>query len=139
MAAPALGIKRTCTSCAARFYDLGKSPAECPKCEEKFYPEILLPSREPRVSEARRNGRPQPVAVQEVVKTPETAVLPEGNEDKVDDDDDEVAAIADIGLDDEDDDDDAKADDTTLLESDTDDDDDVSGLVGAVPVEEKNV
>ncbi len=26
------GIKRTCTGCAARFYDLRKSPPVCPKC-----------------------------------------------------------------------------------------------------------
>ncbi len=26
------GTKRTCQSCAARFYDLGKSPIKCPKC-----------------------------------------------------------------------------------------------------------
>jgi uncharacterized protein (TIGR02300 family) len=26
------GIKRTCQSCGARFYDLNKSPIKCPKC-----------------------------------------------------------------------------------------------------------
>lgn len=26
------GTKRTCQSCAARFYDLSKSPIKCPKC-----------------------------------------------------------------------------------------------------------
>ena len=26
------GIKRTCQSCAARFYDLNNSPIKCPKC-----------------------------------------------------------------------------------------------------------
>jgi uncharacterized protein (TIGR02300 family) len=26
------GIKRTCQSCSARFYDLNKSPIKCPKC-----------------------------------------------------------------------------------------------------------
>lgn len=26
------GVKRTCTSCESRFYDLGKVPATCPKC-----------------------------------------------------------------------------------------------------------
>jgi uncharacterized protein (TIGR02300 family) len=32
MAKPDLGIKRTCVACSARFYDLTKSPAVCPKC-----------------------------------------------------------------------------------------------------------
>ncbi len=32
MAKPELGLKRICVACAARFYDLTKTPAECPKC-----------------------------------------------------------------------------------------------------------
>ena len=32
MAKPELGIKRVCVSCGARFYDLTKQPAICPKC-----------------------------------------------------------------------------------------------------------
>jgi hypothetical protein len=27
-----LGLKRSCVACAAKFYDLGKNPAKCPKC-----------------------------------------------------------------------------------------------------------
>lgn len=27
-----LGTKQTCSSCQARFYDLGKDPITCPKC-----------------------------------------------------------------------------------------------------------
>lgn len=32
MASVDLGLKRTCVGCAAKFYDLGKNPALCPKC-----------------------------------------------------------------------------------------------------------
>jgi uncharacterized protein (TIGR02300 family) len=32
MAKVELGTKRVCVSCGAKFYDLGKSPAVCPKC-----------------------------------------------------------------------------------------------------------
>jgi uncharacterized protein (TIGR02300 family) len=32
MPKPELGDKHTCVSCGARFFDLGKSPAVCPKC-----------------------------------------------------------------------------------------------------------
>lgn len=32
MAKPELGLKRTCVACGARFYDLTKTPAVCPKC-----------------------------------------------------------------------------------------------------------
>lgn len=31
-----LGVKRACPSCSARFYDLGKNPATCPKCHTSF-------------------------------------------------------------------------------------------------------
>lgn len=32
MAKPELGTKRVCVACGARFYDLTKTPAVCPKC-----------------------------------------------------------------------------------------------------------
>lgn len=32
MAKPELGLKRVCVSCGAKFYDLQKVPAVCPKC-----------------------------------------------------------------------------------------------------------
>ncbi len=32
MVKPELGTKRVCVSCGARFYDLTKQPAVCPKC-----------------------------------------------------------------------------------------------------------
>jgi uncharacterized protein (TIGR02300 family) len=36
MAKADLGTKRACPSCAAKFYDLGRDPARCPKCETEF-------------------------------------------------------------------------------------------------------
>lgn len=32
----AIGEKRTCPSCSVKYYDLGKSPAVCPKCSHAF-------------------------------------------------------------------------------------------------------
>lgn len=32
MAKPELGLKRTCVACGAKFYDMMKQPAVCPKC-----------------------------------------------------------------------------------------------------------
>ena len=34
-----LGVKRQCQTCGAKFYDLGKRPAVCPKCGHSFDPE----------------------------------------------------------------------------------------------------
>ncbi|WP_112664349.1 TIGR02300 family protein [Microvirga flavescens] len=36
MAKPELGLKRQCMSCGAKFYDLNKDPATCPKCGTVF-------------------------------------------------------------------------------------------------------
>ena len=43
MAKPELGTKRACPSCGAKFYDLGRRPARCPKCETEFDPELEDP------------------------------------------------------------------------------------------------
>ncbi len=43
MANPALGTKRICSGCAAKFYDLGKDPIVCPTCETVF----VIPKPEP--------------------------------------------------------------------------------------------
>ena len=39
MADPELGTKQVCPSCEAKFYDLNKRPAVCPKCGHSFDPE----------------------------------------------------------------------------------------------------
>ena len=39
MAKPELGTKRVCVSCSAKFYDLCKTPAVCPKCSTEQPPE----------------------------------------------------------------------------------------------------
>ncbi|HEX7389402.1 MAG TPA: FYDLN acid domain-containing protein [Acidiphilium sp.] len=46
MAKPELGDKHTCVSCGARFFDLGKEPAICPKCATE------QPAEQPRLKRA---------------------------------------------------------------------------------------
>jgi uncharacterized protein (TIGR02300 family) len=36
LAKPALGTKRICTGCEAKFYDLGKDPIVCPSCDTVY-------------------------------------------------------------------------------------------------------
>ncbi|MDZ4866310.1 MAG: TIGR02300 family protein, partial [Alphaproteobacteria bacterium] len=50
MAAPDLGTKRICPSCASRFYDLTKRPIVCPKCAFSFSPEAIVKMRRPRTA-----------------------------------------------------------------------------------------
>ena len=44
---PGVGSKRICVSCAARFYDLAKTPPVCPKCGTEQPPEAarVMPIR----------------------------------------------------------------------------------------------
>jgi uncharacterized protein (TIGR02300 family) len=45
LAAPELGAKQLCPNCQAKFYDLNRRPAHCPKCENEFDPDEALKSR----------------------------------------------------------------------------------------------
>jgi uncharacterized protein (TIGR02300 family) len=61
VAKPALGTKRICTGCAAKFYDLDKSPIVCPTCETVFVVAKAAPQRarsafDPRNQAARHMG-----------------------------------------------------------------------------------
>ena len=112
MAKPELGQKQVCPNCQAKFYDLGRRPAHCPKCATDFDPEEALKLRN-------RRGRPAGYAADE---TPD-----EDAEDQVDkktagDDEDEEDTTATPEIDeeghepiltpDDDDDDDAPVDPT---------------------------
>lgn len=48
MANPELGAKQVCPACSAKFYDLNRRPAACPKCGETFDPEEAVRSRRVR-------------------------------------------------------------------------------------------
>ncbi|MCH4023462.1 MAG: TIGR02300 family protein [Acetobacter sp.] len=88
MAQPELGSKRVCVSCGAKFYDLQKDPAVCPKCGAE------QPAEVPRL---RRSGD-IPTPDQVVSKSEST----ETDEDITDDEDNDVMEDA-PDLDDDDD------------------------------------
>ena len=48
MANPELGAKQICPNCQAKFYDLTRRPAVCPKCATAFDPEEVVRSRRTR-------------------------------------------------------------------------------------------
>ncbi len=52
MANPELGAKQICPNCQAKFYDLGKRPATCPKCATTFDPEEAVRNRRIRARTA---------------------------------------------------------------------------------------
>lgn len=81
MAKPELGLKRVCVACNAKFYDLMKSPAVCPKCGTE------QPTEAPR---ARRAGAVPPEAR---AKRAGVAPLPEDVEVEVESDEAEDDAV----------------------------------------------
>ena len=123
-----LGTKRTCPSCAVRFYDLSKNPIICPACEVSFVAETLLPSKNDTQTAAAATARPQAEEA-EKEKTPEDVEIVSLDDVEGDVEEDETAAIADVDLGDDDvaveagDD-----DDDTFLETDDDDGSNVVGL-----------
>ncbi|MDA8251513.1 MAG: TIGR02300 family protein [Rhodospirillales bacterium] len=102
MAKPELGTKRVCVSCGARFYDLTKQPAVCPKCGTE------QPAEQPRL---RRTGgnlleekrRPKVLPVPGIdeadveVEAPEEEVEEDVLEDTSDLEDGD-AGIAEVGV-----------------------------------------
>ncbi len=81
MAKPELGNKRVCVSCAAKFFDLLKQPAVCPKCSTE------QPAEQPRLKRAPGGNIPDDK------RRPKPAVVPglEGAEVEVEVEDDEDA------------------------------------------------
>jgi uncharacterized protein (TIGR02300 family) len=52
LAIPELGAKQVCPNCQAKFYDLNKRPAHCPKCATEFDPDEAVRSRRVRARAA---------------------------------------------------------------------------------------
>lgn len=50
MSKPEWGIKRTCPSCATKFYDFKKSPIVCPKCGATVEPDFAIKTRRGRAT-----------------------------------------------------------------------------------------
>ena len=77
LANPELGAKQICPNCQAKFYDLTRCPAHCPKCGTDFDPEEALKSRRVRA----RSAGPD---YEDEVEKPEKLVADEdGFEDEV--------------------------------------------------------
>lgn len=130
------GLKRICTNCGTRFYDLNKRPVNCPECETEFTGEIKVKGRRGRAPvEAEKEGQVSKKTAKEAANDEsleddedlelETVSLDDVKdaEDGVDSDDDE--SNIDLGDDDLDDGLDDDVDDIGVLEDDDDEDDDL--------------
>lgn len=97
MAKAELGSKRTCVACGAKFYDLMRSPAVCPKCGAE------QPAEQPRV---RRPGGAEdraklkrPVAEPALEEAELEVEVEEADEDAVIEDADDLEGEDDLGAD----------------------------------------
>jgi uncharacterized protein (TIGR02300 family) len=145
LANPDLGAKQICPHCQAKFYDLNKRPAHCPKCATEFDPDEAIRNRRVRARTAAPEIEPDDEREDQVK---EAAEGDEEEEDVVTPELDEVADEPPLASDDEDEDgeptppvsedlgeftdeDDVEdADDVPFLEGDDDDDFDDTEIDG---------
>ena len=86
MAKVELGTKRVCVACGARFYDLGKSPAMCPKCGTEQPAEVPRPRRTGgNVIEEKRAKKPVPAPGADEADIEVEGVEAEAEEDVLED------------------------------------------------------
>ena len=91
MVKAAWGLKRTCQSCGAHFYDMHKSPIACPKCGAIYDPEAVAKTRRSRTA----TGADKLAAQRTPVRRPEpeaeiAAVAEELEEVETDEEEDEA-------------------------------------------------
>jgi uncharacterized protein (TIGR02300 family) len=153
LANPELGAKQICPNCQAKFYDLGRRPAVCPKCATAFDPEEAVRSRRVRARtvapDYEAEEEPKPRAEEDEVEgfedeaddTPEIDEAVEVEPVETDEGDDGVvapdAAEPDLGVDFEEEAPlEEESDDVPFLEEEEDDDfpeDEIEGLPGTEP------
>jgi len=136
VAKPELGTKRLCGSCAAKFYDLNKTPIVCPKCNTVL-----------ELAAMTSRGRPDGAGARAAAAADEEAVLPETQDAEfvsLEEADAEAqgkkpakggaaaeATDDDIEIDDE------SLDDAAFIEEQEEGDDDVTDIIGDVDNEEE--
>lgn len=92
-----LGTKRTCPSCATRFYDLMKNPIVCPKCGVSFLAAAILPSKGDFPGAAAPQPKPRAV-VEEEAEVADVELVSLEDAEEPDTADDETAGIEDVDL-----------------------------------------
>ncbi len=118
MAKPELGLKRQCMSCGAKFYDLNKDPATCPKCGTVYQATALS-----------RVAPPVAARAAVVADDDETEIEPAGPELVSLEEVEASETEKDLPIDEDIDVAEDVADDDTFLEEEEEGEDDVSDLI----------
>jgi uncharacterized protein (TIGR02300 family) len=95
LANPALGTKRICAGCSAKFYDLGKDPIVCPTCDTLYVVAKAPPPRGGRSYAPRSMYDPKAQTAQSVGTLTESDA-PGADDAEEKEDVDEVAGIEDV-------------------------------------------
>lgn len=127
-AAPkSVGLKRICTSCGVRFYDMEKRPIICPSCNTEFTGDIKVKARRGRLPADSKKEAPIKDGVMDdnddIIEEEELEVvsLEDAETDNDDDEDDIMNLDDDLDIPDFDDEDlDDDLDDEALLDDDED-------------------
>jgi len=159
LANPELGAKQICPNCQAKFYDLTRRPAHCPKCATEFDPDEAVRSRRSRSrvaptdheveedgeaqvrgkSEADDDEEEEEVVTPELDEVVDAPIIPGDDDD--DDDADPGAAPEDelAGFSEDEEDLEEDTDDVPFLEDEEDDFDDteIEGLPGEGDAEDR--
>ncbi|GBQ09144.1 MULTISPECIES: TIGR02300 family protein [Acetobacter] len=103
MSQPDLGTKRVCVSCGARFYDLHRSPAVCPKCGTE-QPELVSRLRRSTDSLTPHADTPAPAKKEDEDIDIDTDADTDGDDvmedtSDLDDDDDDISSDIDVSTD----------------------------------------
>jgi uncharacterized protein (TIGR02300 family) len=131
VAKPELGTKRLCGNCAAKFYDLGKDPIVCPKCNTVLQ---LAASTRARPEAVRAQAAAEEETVAPETQEAEFVSLEEADaeaEGKKTEGDAAEGGEEEIELEDE------QLDDATFIEEQEEGDEDVTDIIGDVDNEEE--
>ena len=90
MAKPEWGLKRSCLSCGARFYDMQRDPIICPSCEAEFDPLALVRPRRARAaaSQAKAKAEEKVAGSEETASEDEELLVDDNGDDALEVDDD---------------------------------------------------
>jgi len=89
VAKPEWGDKHSCEGCGARFYDLGRKPIVCPKCETELPPRPTKRRAGARAATAEDKAAALKATAKKVAGDDNEA----GDDEAVDDEDDESLSV----------------------------------------------
>ncbi len=77
------GLKRICTACSVRFYDMGKRPIICPSCDEEFTGEVKIRTRKAKSA----------IIKDDVAKAIKAKAMEESSQDELEEETEDEAQI----------------------------------------------